>query len=67
MLFYIINSYKMNDLSQLDLAPVPNLNVDIGKLIFNLAVPNIIMWVIVICLVICLFYLRLPKIFEPKK
>ena len=45
---------------------VPNVNVDIGHLTFDLAYPNIIMWLIVIVLVLALFYFRLPSMFKPK-
>lgn len=56
----------MNELDAQTMLPVPNVNVDIGKLIFDLAVPNIIMWLIVVFIVLLFFYARLPKIFKPK-
>lgn len=56
----------MNELDAQTMLPVPNVNVDIGKLIFDLAVPNIIMWLLVVFIVLLFFYARLPKIFKPK-
>lgn len=56
----------MNELDAQSMAPVPNVNVDIGKLIFDLAIPNVIMWLIVLLIVLLFFYIRLPKIFKPR-
>ena len=58
---------KLLQITAQEMEAVPNLNVDIGHLTFNLAYPNIIMWSLVIVFIILFFYLRLPNLFKPKK
>ncbi len=56
----------MDEILANELEAVPNINVDIGHLVFNLAYPNILMWIIAIVLLIAFFALRLPAVFKPK-
>jgi hypothetical protein len=55
----------MENLPAQMLPAVPNINVHLGHWVFNLAVPNIILWGIVIAALLLYFWLRLPKVFEP--
>ncbi len=57
----------MDEILSNEMRAVPNVNVDVGHLIFDLAYPNILMWLIVIVLFFALFYFRLPSLFKPKK
>lgn len=49
-----------------ELPPVPNVDVHILGPTFDLAVPDIIMWGLVLASVLLFSQLRLPSWFEPK-